>query len=153
MNSKHAGWHVCIDAHVDPKFANLLNDQEYLRLAVVDLIHVLDMELLAGPFVKAVTLDHNLTDSPHDEGGVSVMTMITTSHLSIHAWPLRSRFSMDIFSCKRFLDTEVDHFVRQRLHVTKRWLHSIPRLWTGPGFGDPEDVVPASLRQVPERTP
>jgi len=31
-----------------------------------------------------------------------VVCQITTSHISLHGWPLRGAFMMDIFSCKDF---------------------------------------------------
>lgn len=150
MNSKQAGWHLCLDAHVEPAHADLLNDPEYLRTAMLDLIKVLNMELLDGPYVKAVPVDPGKLWSDKDEGGVSVMCMITTSHISMHAWPLRHRFSADVFSCKPFNEAKVDAFFRERFHVTKRWSHSIPRLWSDGEFNPNRVVEKSEPVEIPQ---
>ena len=41
-----------------------------------------------------------------DPGGVSGIVMISESHISIHTYPKRQFFTMDVYSCNRF-DTEL----------------------------------------------
>lgn len=150
MNSKYAGWHVCLDAHVEAEHANLLNDPEYLQTAVADLVAELGMEILDGPYVKAVPVDTSKLWSDEDEGGVTVMCMITTSHISIHAWPARHRFSADVFSCKSFDTSKVDTFFRERFHVTKRWMHTVHRMWSEGEFNPNRVIEPAAPIEIPE---
>ena len=37
-----------------------------------------------------------------DEGGVTGICVLSTSHCSIHTWPLRPFFVMDVYSCRDF---------------------------------------------------
>jgi S-adenosylmethionine decarboxylase len=37
-----------------------------------------------------------------DEGGVSAIVVLSTSHCAIHTWPLREYFVMDVYSCRDF---------------------------------------------------
>lgn len=37
-----------------------------------------------------------------DEGGVSVVALISTSHIALHGWPNRRRFMLDVVSCRSF---------------------------------------------------
>jgi len=37
-----------------------------------------------------------------DEGGISVLALISTSHIALHGWPNRRRFMLDVVSCKPF---------------------------------------------------
>ena len=62
-----------------------------------------------------------------DEGGITSIQVISTSHLSLHAWPLQSFFSLDSFSCKDF-DAEVAlDIIREEMGVIAESTHVIPR--------------------------
>jgi S-adenosylmethionine/arginine decarboxylase-like enzyme len=37
-----------------------------------------------------------------DEGGVSVVHVLSTSHVAIHTWPEHRFFNLDVFSCRAF---------------------------------------------------
>ena len=37
-----------------------------------------------------------------DEGGVTGIGVLSTSHCAVHTWPLRSFFVMDVYSCRDF---------------------------------------------------
>lgn len=37
-----------------------------------------------------------------DEGGVTVVGVLSTSHASIHTWPARGFFVLDVYSCRDF---------------------------------------------------
>lgn len=44
-----------------------------------------------------------LTATPfEDEGGVTGVVVLSTSHCSIHTWPLRNHFVCDVYSCRDF---------------------------------------------------
>lgn len=130
MNTLRAGWHLLYDGHVEPEKANLLNDQEYLRKFLAEMVEFLGMKMLVEPVVKAVQLEPGKLWSPDDEGGVTGFCVITTSHISIHTWPIRERFSLDVFSCTAFNRELVEDFVKERLHVKNRWSHWIDRMWS-----------------------
>jgi S-adenosylmethionine decarboxylase len=52
-----------------------------------------------------------------DIAGVSGVVMIVTSHISIHTYPLRRCFFMDVFSCKAFDRAFVEEHVRRAFGV------------------------------------
>lgn len=64
----------------------------------------LDMQILFGPEFVEVELDQTklVGDKFQDEGGITGMCVISTSHISIHTWVLRKFISLDVFSCKDF---------------------------------------------------
>jgi len=102
MANEIDGLHLIVDGLVEsPKF---VFTKKNLRNLLLQLVKDLDMQLILGPLFHNVKIDESkLTgDVFQDEGGVSGFCMIGTSHISIHVWPLRQHFSMDIFSCKQF---------------------------------------------------
>ena len=140
MNFENAGWHVVYDAHTDSSQSGILASGNSIKGMLLDLVKLLDMKVLVGPVVEVVPCDQSKLDSEEDEGGVTGFCVITTSHISIHTWPLRQRFSLDIFSCKPFNRDDVDKFLKERLHVTTRWMQNIQRIWPSGKFepGRPE---------------
>lgn len=111
---KTAGRHVILDGFVQsPEVFSDKNLDEMFK----KLVSVLDMEIIYGPKFIEVQLDPQKLKSEtfSDEGGISGFMMISTSHVSIHCWPLRKFFSMDCFSCK-------DYDVRKAVGVIKEYL-------------------------------
>lgn len=98
------GLHLIADGSVpEPRVKEAFSRKGLITL-MLDLVKVLDMQLIWGPKFKSVKIEpERLTgDVFQDEGGISGVCMIGTSHISIHVWPLRKHFSMDVFSCKTF---------------------------------------------------
>ena len=104
--NKIDGLHLIVDGLVGSPSVVFAEDN--LRGLLLQLVEDLKMQLIFGPIFHSVEIDASkLTgDVFQDEGGVSGFCMIGTSHISIHVWPLRKHFSMDIFSCKQF-DSEL----------------------------------------------
>ena len=122
-----SGWHVILDALVrDPR---PIGDPIHLREFLLRLTGILDMELLDGPRLSEVTLDPVLVGSDQDEGGITGYCLITTSHVSIHTWPLRQRFCLDIFSCRKFDKEAALREIRESLGVTHENLVWVERQW------------------------
>lgn len=98
------GLHIIADGSVPEGRIAEAFSKTGLTTLMLDLVRVLDMQLIFGPVFKKVKLDpKKLTgDTFQDEGGISAFCMIGTSHISVHVWPLRQHFSMDVFSCKTF---------------------------------------------------
>jgi S-adenosylmethionine decarboxylase len=78
--------------------------EDNLRAWMLETAQTLEMDVILGPIFKDVELDPSkLTgDVFQDEGGISGFCMISTSHISIHCWPLRKQFLADVFSCRPF---------------------------------------------------
>lgn len=120
------GLHLLVDGQVeDVSVFTRENLDQLLRRLVVDL----DMTMLLEPQFKEVELNpKELTkDGFSDDGGVSAFCMISTSHISIHVWPLRGMFMADIFSCKRFDSTKARRTVIEFLHPTSLKIQSVFR--------------------------
>jgi len=98
------GLHLIADGQVPEQRIDEAFSKVGLTTLMLDLVKVLDMQLIFGPLFKKVKLEpKKLTgDVFQDEGGISGICMIGTSHISVHVWPLRRHFSMDVFSCKSF---------------------------------------------------
>lgn len=54
-----------------------------------------------------------------DEGGISVLGCLSTSHVAIHTWPLRGEFHMDLYSCRSFNGQLLTRLVRDALGATE----------------------------------
>ena len=50
-----------------------------------------------------------------DEGGVTGVCVLSTSHCTIHTWPLRPFFVMDVYSCRDFEPADVEQHLVQKL--------------------------------------
>lgn len=125
--SRFSGWHLMVDALVAD--GAVLRDTGALREFFLGLVSFLDMKLLDGPNFTDVELDPSRLESESDEGGVTGYCLITTSHISIHTWPLRSRFCLDIFSCKQFDPDLVVSEIRRALGVSDVSVTWIERRW------------------------
>jgi S-adenosylmethionine decarboxylase len=102
MANEIDGLHLVVDGLVEsPK---KVFSEKNLRALLLQLVKDLKMQLIFGPVFHEVEIEPSrLTgDVFQDEGGISGFCMIGTSHISIHVWPLRKHFSMDVFSCKQF---------------------------------------------------
>jgi len=99
----------------DPTCFNEAN----LTALMLDMASTLGMDIILGPIFKDVELDESkLTgDIFQDEGGISGFCMISTSHISIHCWPLRREFLADVFSCRGFDATAAIAVARKYLAV------------------------------------
>jgi S-adenosylmethionine decarboxylase len=124
-----AGWHLIVDGVVDEKNVELLGDVKFLDQMFRDLIKLLKMEILVEPAFRVVPLDPSKLEDDGDEGGVTGTAVITTSHVSVHTWPLRAKFSLDVFSCRSFDPDEAYDFLQKRLGITKRTIHWVERKW------------------------
>jgi S-adenosylmethionine decarboxylase len=94
-----------------------LGDATAVRAMLVDLIDVLGMRMLDRPHMYEVETEiAKLGKEPfEDEGGVTGVCVLSTSHCSIHTWPLRPFFVMDVYSCRDFDPKAVELFLGERL--------------------------------------
>src|SRR5271154_480407 len=97
--------------------AALLGDAKNIEGALRDLIDILGMRLLGAPHMYEVETEiAKLNVEPfEDEGGVTGVCVLSTSHCAIHTWPLRPFFVMDVFSCRAFKPAHVEQLLNERL--------------------------------------
>jgi len=110
-----AGLHLLIDGYV--RDGNILNPDTLTSL-FDRLVENLGMQYLQRPTAMRVTMDPDKLQTHEDEGGWSVICQITTSHISLHGWPMRGAFMMDIFSCLDFDADKARSVVKEALDVT-----------------------------------
>jgi S-adenosylmethionine decarboxylase len=113
--NKISGLHLLIDGYV--RDGKVLNPDTICTL-FDRLVETLGMQYLQPPTAIRVPLDPDKLACGEDEGGWSVICQITTSHLSLHGWPLRGAFMMDVFSCRDFDPKAAQKLVHEHLDVT-----------------------------------
>ena len=84
--------------------ASLLGSAKSVEAMLRELVDLLGMRLLGAPHLYEVETEiAKLGVEPfEDEGGVTGICVLSTSHCSIHTWPLRPFFVMDVYSCRDF---------------------------------------------------
>jgi S-adenosylmethionine decarboxylase len=94
-----------------------MGDAKNVETMLVDLIDVLGMRILDKAHMYEVETEiAKLGVEPfEDEGGVTGVCVLSTSHCSIHTWPLRPFFVMDVYSCRDFDASNVEKLLADRL--------------------------------------
>ncbi len=94
-----------------------MGDAKTVESMLVDLIDVLGMRMLDKAHMYEVETEiSKLGVEPfEDEGGVTGICVLSTSHCSIHTWPLRPFFVMDVYSCRDFDPADIERFLTTRL--------------------------------------
>jgi S-adenosylmethionine/arginine decarboxylase-like enzyme len=116
-----AGIHIMMDACVaNPSVFTAEN----LTHLFGEIVQALGMKPLDGVKVYEVPVNPEIlerakrTGNFEDEGGISTIQVISTSHLSCHAWPLQKYFSLDAFSCCYYDAETALSIIRRCLGVT-----------------------------------
>lgn len=110
-----------------------LGDPVVVREFVRELVQRLEMRMLGEPQVHDVEQDiRKLGSEPfEDEGGVTAVAVLSTSHVAIHTWPLRSEvalepmFVLDVYSCRSFGDEVVRRLLVDRLFTYGLAFHDL----------------------------
>lgn len=99
--------------------ASRLGDASRVESMMRELVDVLGMRLLGEPHMYEVETEiAKLGVEPfEDEGGVTGVCVLSTSHCSIHTWPLRPFFVMDVYSCRDFDTKLVEQHLRTNLEA------------------------------------
>ena len=94
-----------------------MGDAKTVETMLIDLIDVLGMRILDKAHMYEVETEiAKLGVEPfEDEGGVTGVCVLSTSHCSIHTWPLRPFFVMDVYSCRDFESESVEKLLTERL--------------------------------------
>ena len=98
--SEHFGEHLMIDGYGGDK--ERLNDKSLVMQSLSELPRKLGMRILGKPQVYLAQ-----GNGIKDPGGWSGFVMIMESHISAHTFPDRGFVSIDIYTCKNGLDTEL----------------------------------------------
>tara|TARA_R100000664_G_scaffold32856_1_gene48530 strand:- start:785 stop:1192 length:408 start_codon:yes stop_codon:yes gene_type:complete len=120
----NTGRHVIIDAWTQD--ARSINDPQLVGEVLNELVTMVGMKILRPAEIVAVPLDPT-TKEGEDDGGVTGTVILTTSHGSVHTWPLRGHVSFDLFSCKEFSVKQVVDFLVEKLGLTGGRVRNISR--------------------------
>jgi len=126
--SKSAGLHVILDGYVSD---SVVFNSDSLKNIFEKLAESLEMKIIMGPDFLEVELDPTKLQSDvfQDEGGITGMCVISTSHMSIHCWPIRKCFSIDVFSCKDFDSAKAVKIIKDLLGVETYNLNVVERFF------------------------
>jgi S-adenosylmethionine/arginine decarboxylase-like enzyme len=97
--------------------ADLLGNAKNIEGMLRELIDILGMRILGTPHMYEVETEiAKLGVEPfEDEGGVTGVCVLSTSHCTIHTWPLRPFFVMDVYSCRDFDPAKVEQHLAKSL--------------------------------------
>jgi S-adenosylmethionine decarboxylase len=92
-----------------------MRDVEAIRSFLQEMVAELGMRCLGSPHMYEVREEIcKLGVEPfEDEGGVTGVVVLSTSHCAIHTWPLRLRFVLDVYSCRDFESAPVERVIRK----------------------------------------
>ncbi len=139
MPHKTFGPHLTIDGYgADPK---RLGDEKFIHRFLDFLPTEIKMTKIMGP----CTMTYHGGKKP-DEWGVSGFVIIAESHISIHTFPSKGYFSVDIFSCKEFDAEKAVEIVKEIFSAKKA---EVNFLWRGKDF--PMEAEKASAHIAAER--
>ncbi len=93
----------------------MLGSANVVSAFLESVVRAVGMTALAPPVTYDVEVQvEKLGREPfEDEGGVTGIVVLSTSHCAIHTWPARHLFIMDLFSCRDFDPTVVLEQLRQ----------------------------------------
>src|SRR5580693_6942135 len=96
---------------------SLLGNAASVEATLRELIDILGMRLLGAPHLYEVETEiAKLGVEPfEDEGGITGVCVLSTSHCAIHTWPLRPFFVMDVYFCRDFDPAIVEQHLGKKL--------------------------------------
>jgi S-adenosylmethionine decarboxylase len=100
MKTQNFGEHFMLDGYYGSKAK--LNDKELVLNCINDLVTKLGMSKLAEPTILFAP-----GNNEKDPGGWSGFVVINESHISIHTFPERGFVSVDAYTCKNGMNTDL----------------------------------------------
>lgn len=125
-----AGTHLIVDGYV--KDNAVFTEEKFTHLFEI-LADTLQMKIIKGPDFVSVPTDPEIlervtkTGNFEDSGGTTGFCIVSTSHMSIHCWPLENFFSLDVFSCKKYDAEKAIAVISRELNISAVRTHTIDR--------------------------
>jgi len=84
--------------------SSILLDKEAISNFLQEVTTKLNLTSLGEPIIHNIPFNSNNIEGDDfmNEGGVTGVLILSTSHCAIHTWPLKQEFNIDIYSCKKF---------------------------------------------------
>jgi len=109
------GPHLILDCQSN---SSKLGDPDFIEEFLSSLVEKIEMTVLIDPIVLYVN-----NASP----GVTGVAIIAESHISIHTFPEKNFFFIDIFSCKEFDTDLAEQFIIEAFDVEEYDEHKVIR--------------------------
>jgi len=135
MNNQTKGRHLIVTGYVSDHAAERLWDAPFLATMIEEVIREVGMTVLVPPQMVTVPAAPAKADGPEDDGGVTGVAILSTSHVSIHTWPLHGRVSFDLYSCHDFDAWTVLAFLEERLGLVEADIVNLDRTPPSRGCG------------------
>ena len=113
------GKHLLIEAIT--KDENLLTDKKFIQKLFRQIIKLAKMKALSPILIYQFP-----SPGPKLKGGLTAFVVLAESHLSIHTWPEKNYFALDLFSCGDFKEKLILKTLKQKL-VLKNYQFKILR--------------------------
>jgi S-adenosylmethionine decarboxylase len=91
----------------------LIDKEEIIEKFLVDVVDLIEMRAISEPIV----IKHESVDER--ESGITGTIILADSNITIHTYPKKKWFSLDIYSCKEFDVDKAVNFVVKKLDVEK----------------------------------
>ena len=84
--------------------SSILLDKNIISDFLKEVASTLKLTSLGEPIIHNIPFnsEESKEDNFMNEGGVTGILVLSTSHCAIHTWPLKQEFNIDIYSCKEF---------------------------------------------------
>lgn len=115
--TKPEGRHVKVVGFGDPA---RMGSPTLVRNFLLAVVEAVGMRPLAEPQMHDVAIDLSKmgVEPFEDEGGVTGVVVLSTSHCSIHTWPAREWMVFDLYSCRPFDPGPVLGLLQEHLGTT-----------------------------------
>lgn len=98
----------------------MLKDVGRIRAFMLDLVSSIGMTELGTHIYDVPTAIKRLGQTPlHDEGGVTAVTILSTSHAALHTWPEDGGARFDVDSCREFDPAVVLEVIQRAFEATE----------------------------------
>tara|TARA_Y100000034_G_scaffold78667_1_gene94516 strand:+ start:1535 stop:1972 length:438 start_codon:yes stop_codon:yes gene_type:complete len=103
------GNHLIVDGFSSCDLRNV----DLIRDLILDLVDVVEMNAISEPLV----IYHEADDE--DESGVTGVVILAESNVTIHTYPSKKWFALDIYSCNEFDVDKVVEFLKESFGLRK----------------------------------
>lgn len=95
-----------------------------------ELVETIKMRPLGSHYYDVpIALARHGIEPEHDEGGVTAVVVLSTSHLALHTWPEENGARIDIDSCRGFEDDPVYRLLREHFDATEIDLYDVSHVF------------------------
>ena len=111
------GNHLILDGTSNAK----LDDPEFIRKFLITLPKKIKMKAISKPLII------NQKAKEESESGITGTIILAESNITIHTYPSKKWFALDIFSCNEFPINKTIKYLTKKLKLTKYKKHLLKR--------------------------